>query len=107
MDGDTLVLSCSELAMVVEALLEPQENPEIRQARLLLALKLHLHTTGNSAMDQSAANIYIRFLDDLSAAQNQVRLVLFPNLLAFKVFSFSPHRPGDPTTKSWHSSAIP
>jgi hypothetical protein len=35
-----LVFSDSELTTVLEALLEPQENPEIRQVRLTLAWKL-------------------------------------------------------------------
>jgi hypothetical protein len=85
MDEDTLFLSSSELAMVVEALLEPKVNPKIRQARGILALKLHRHflTTGNSATDKSAAKVYdVCFSDDLSASQTQVRLEFFPNLQA-------------------------
>jgi hypothetical protein len=75
---DSLVLSSAELALVVEALLEPQDNPEIRHARLLLASKLYPHSTGDSA-----CAVYVRLLDDVSAPQTQVRLDFFPFLLAF------------------------
>jgi hypothetical protein len=40
---NSLILSNSELTTIVCALLEPQENPEIRHASQLLAGKLQLY----------------------------------------------------------------
>ena len=42
---NSLILSNTELTMIVCALLEPRENPEIRKACLLLALKLQPYLT--------------------------------------------------------------
>lgn len=79
MDSESLALSHSELAMVIGALLEPHENPEIGQARLLLALKLHpyLCLLDNPTSGLLAVNASVPFSGEVSASHAQVLPIFF------------------------------
>lgn len=74
MDLESLTLSHSELTTVIGALLEPHENPEIGQAWLLLALKLHpyLFVKDNLTSGLCAVNVSIPFSGVAPASQAQV-----------------------------------
>jgi hypothetical protein len=70
MDSESVVLSNSELTTVIGALLEPHENPEIGQARLLIASKF----LGTSTSGPSSVHVSVRghFSNTAAAPQAQV-----------------------------------
>lgn len=81
MDRLSLILSKSEVTTVVSALLEPHENMEISQARLLLAGKLYPYLSSPSTSGEQVADVSVCILGIPSAPHGQVGPDLFHKLL--------------------------